>query len=111
MTELWTTLIPLAIATAVLPIQVAITSLMLPVGWGSRQGGCLDRRYDAGAADPVRAVRAPPRTGDGRRCGRDSPAEGVLLLVIAVFLLVSAARKIANQPDEDAPPRWMTMVS
>lgn len=40
-----------------------------------------------------------------------SPVEGTLLLVVAVMLLVSAARKIARQPDEDAaPPRWMTMV-
>jgi Sap, sulfolipid-1-addressing protein len=40
-----------------------------------------------------------------------SPVEGALLLVVAVVLLVSAARKVANQPDEDAPPpRWMSMV-
>jgi threonine/homoserine/homoserine lactone efflux protein len=40
-----------------------------------------------------------------------SPVEGALLLVVAVLLLVSAARKLANQPDEDAPPpRWMTMA-
>ena len=40
-----------------------------------------------------------------------SPVEGTLLLVVGMLLLVSAARKIAKQPDEDAPPpRWMTMV-
>jgi threonine/homoserine/homoserine lactone efflux protein len=40
-----------------------------------------------------------------------SPVEGTLLLMVGMLLLVSAARKIAKQPDEDAPPpRWMTMV-
>jgi hypothetical protein len=42
MTDLWTTLIPLAIATAVLPVQVAITILMLrSAGGRARAGGWI----------------------------------------------------------------------
>jgi hypothetical protein len=37
--------------------------------------------------------------------------EGALLLIVAVILYVSAARKLAHQPDEDAPPPgWMTAL-
>ncbi|MCY7417195.1 MAG: GAP family protein, partial [Chloroflexi bacterium] len=110
MTELWTTLIPLAIATAVLPIQVAITILMLRSAAGRAKAGAW-----IGGMTLVRLIQYAlfglllERAMDGTTAGT-SPAEGVLLLVIAMFLLVSAARKIANQPDEDAPPRWMTRV-
>ena len=41
-----------------------------------------------------------------------SAVEAALLLVVAVVFLVSAGRKLAKQPDEDAPPpRWMTAAS
>jgi Sap, sulfolipid-1-addressing protein len=111
MTDLWTTLIPLAIATAVLPVQVAITILMLrSAGGRARAGGWI-----AGMT-VVRLVQYAlfglilERAMDDVAAGT-SPAEGALLLVVGVSLLVSAARKIANQPDEDAPPpRWLTMV-
>jgi hypothetical protein len=111
MNELWTTLIPLAVATAVLPIQVAITVLMLrsPGGRG-RAGawvaGMTVVRLAQYAVFGFVLDRAMADADDG-----PSPVEGALLLVVAVLLLVSAARKLANQPDEDAPPpRWMTMV-
>jgi threonine/homoserine/homoserine lactone efflux protein len=111
MTELWTTLIPLAVATAVLPIQVAITILMLRSAGGRSKAGAL-----IAGMTLVRllqyavfgAILAPAM--DDAESGT-STVEGALLLVVAVLLLVSAARKLASQPDEDAPPpRWMTMV-
>ena len=111
MTELWTTLIPLAIATAVLPIQVAITILMLRSAGGRAKAGA----WIAGMT-LVRLVQYAvfglvlERAMDDVDTGT-SPVEGTLLLVVAVLLLVSAARKVASQPDEDAPPpRWMTTV-
>jgi hypothetical protein len=111
MTELWATLIPLAIATAVLPIQVAITVLMLrsPGGRGkagaSIAGMTLVRLLQYAVFG---LVLAPAMDDAGTGTG---PVEGALLLVVAVLLLVSAARKVAKQPDEDAPPpRWMAMV-
>jgi hypothetical protein len=41
-----------------------------------------------------------------------SAVEGALLLVVSILFLVSAARKLAKQPDEDAPPpRWLQSVA
>jgi threonine/homoserine/homoserine lactone efflux protein len=111
MTELWTTLIPLAVATAVLPIQVAITILMLRSAGGRAKAGAWIAgmtlvRLVQYAAFGLMLERAMDDSATGT-----SPVEGALLLVVAVLLLVSAARKVAYQPDEDAPPpRWMTMV-
>jgi hypothetical protein len=112
MIDLWTTLIPLAVATAILPIQVAVTILMVRSSGGRARAGAwitgmsivrllqyavfgvvLERAMDDGDA-PASAV------------------EGTLLLIVAVLLLVSAGRKVLDQPDEDAPPpRWMSIVS
>jgi hypothetical protein len=39
MTDVWTTLVPLAIATAVLPIQLPITILMLRAPGGLARAG------------------------------------------------------------------------
>ena len=111
MTELWTTLVPLAIATAVLPVQIAITILMLRSAGGRIRAGAWIAGMTA-----VRLVQYAlfglilERAMDEAETGT-SPVEGALLLVVDVLLFVSAARKLANQPDEDAmPPRWMTMV-
>jgi threonine/homoserine/homoserine lactone efflux protein len=111
MGDLWTTLVPLAIATAVLPIQVAITILMLrSPGGRSRAGawiaGMTLVRLLQYAVFGLVLAGAMDDTETGT-----SPAEGALLLVVGVLLLVSAARKLTSQPDEDAPPpRWMTMA-
>ena len=111
MTDLWTTLIPVAIASAFLPIQVAITILMLRTAGGRAKAGAW-----VGGMTLVRLVQYAvfgfvlERAMDDAATGT-SQAEAVLLLIVAVVLLVSAARKLTNQPDEDAPPpRWMTMV-
>jgi threonine/homoserine/homoserine lactone efflux protein len=111
MTELWTTLIPLAIATAVLPIQVAITILMLrSAGGRARAGAWIAGMTLVRLAQYAVFGLILERAMDDAATGT-SPVEGALLLVVGVLLLVSAARKVADQPDEDAPPpRWMTMV-
>ena len=111
MTELWTTLIPLAVATAVLPVQLAITVLLLRSAGGRARAGA----WIAGMT-LVRLVQYAvfglifTRAMEDAAAGT-SPIEGTLLLVVAVLLLVSAARKVVDQPDDDAPPpRWMSMV-
>ena len=111
MSDLWATLVPLAVATALLPIQVAITILMLRSAGGRSKAGAfiagmtLVRLLQYAVFGLVLAAAM-----DDAETGT-SPAEGVLLLLVAVLLLVSAGRKLAGQPDEDAaPPRWMTMV-
>ena len=112
MTELWTILLPVALVTAVMPGQVAMTILMLRAPGGIPRAGAW-----VGGMTLVRLAQfalmflvLEPATDDGQ--SGTSLVEAALLLGVAVLLLVSAARKLANQPDEDAPPpRWMTMVT
>ncbi len=111
MTDLWTTLVPLAIATAVLPIQVAITILMLRSAGGRAKAGAWITGMTLVRLAQYAVFGLILERGMDDAATGTSPVEGALLLVVAVLLLVSAARKVANQPDEDAPPpRWMTVV-
>jgi len=111
MTELWTTLIPLAVATAILPIQVAITILMLRSAGGRAKAAAL-----IAGMTLVRVLQyavfglvLAQATDDGQ--AGTSTTEGAILLVVGLLLLISAARKITHHPDDDAPPpRWMTMA-
>ena len=112
MTELWTTLLPVALVTAVMPGQVVMTILMLRAPGGVARAGAW-----VGGMTIVRLAQfallflvIEPATDDGT--DGTSLVEGALLLVVAMLLLVAAGRKLADQPDEDAPPpRWMTMVT
>jgi threonine/homoserine/homoserine lactone efflux protein len=112
MTELWTTLVPIALVTALLPVEIAITILML-----REQRGVARAAAWIGGMTLVRLVQYPvmllvldPAVDDGQP--GTSPVEGALLLVVATLLLVSAGRKLAKQPDEDAPPPgWMTTAA
>jgi hypothetical protein len=111
MAELWGSLIPLAMASAILPVQIAITILMLrtpggrprAIAWVSGMtvvrlaqwlvfGLILERAVDDGE----------PGT---------SAVEAALLLVVSVMFFISAVRKLARQPDEDEPPPgWMLRI-
>ena len=108
--ELWSTLIPIAVATTLMPVELTFTLVMLRgTGGRSRAGGWIAGKtvarlvqYGLLASVLVTAVDDEPGT---------SPVEGALLLVVAILLLVAAVRKATNQPDEDAPPpRWMTSI-
>lgn len=108
---MWSTLIPLGVATALLPVQVAITILMLRSPGGIARAGAwiagmtLVRLLQFG----LFGVMLERAMDDGEP--GPSPVEGAFLLVVAVLLLASAGRKALKQPDEDAPPpRWMGTV-
>lgn len=111
MAELWGSLIPLAIASAILPVQVAITILMLRSPGGRRRaiawvGGMTVVRL---AQWLVFGLVLEQAVDDGQP--GTSAVEAALLLVVSVLFFVSAARKLASQPDEDAaPPRWMLAI-
>ncbi|HEX5015600.1 MAG TPA: GAP family protein [Candidatus Limnocylindrales bacterium] len=112
MAELWSILLPIAVATTLMPVELTFTLLLLR----SRAGPSATSAWIAGKT-VARLVQYALLAGvlavavDDGEPGT-SPVEGALLLVVAVALLVGALRKAANQPDEDAPPpRWMTMVS
>lgn len=114
MIDLWATLIPLIVGSAVLPVQVTITLLLLRAEGGRRRaaawvGGMTVVRLAQGIVFGVVLggvfAEAPDDGGPGT-------VASMLLLVVGVLFLVAAARKLLDQPDEDAPPpRWMTMAA
>ena len=111
MTELWSILLPLAVVTAVLPVQLAVTILLL-----RSPGGRAKAAAWIGGMTLIRLAQFAVFGVVLDRAVTDDPAapslvEGALLLMVSVLLFVSAARKLASSPDEDAPPpRWMTML-
>jgi len=109
--DLWATLIPLIVGSAILPVQITITILLLrseggltrAVAWVS---GMTLVRLGQGIVFGLLLgdVAAEGSAGEG-----PGPVASTLLLVIGLIFLVAAAKKLADQPDEDAPPpRWMT---
>jgi hypothetical protein len=112
MGELWGTLVPLGVGSALVPIQIVITTMLLRAKTGRV------------AAVAWLAGMTVVRLGQGlvfglilggARGGSTStgPGTGVslLLLVIAIVFYVSAAKQLLSHPDEDAPPpRWMAMI-
>ena len=111
MTELWTTLLPLAIGSALIPVEIALTIVLL-----RSPGGLMKAVAWVGGMTVVRLAQLivlgsviRVAVDDGQ--GGTSIAEGAVLLVVGVVFLVIAARKATNQPDEDAPPPgWMTIL-
>lgn len=104
-------LIPLAIGSAVVPVQIVITVLLLrsPTGPGPATawvGGMAATRLAQGLL-----------LGFVLGSGGDVPDDGsgpgllasILLLVVAILLYAGALKAWLGAPDEDAPPpRWMT---
>lgn len=112
MTEPWPTLVPLMIGSAVLPIQIAVTLLLLrssagriaAVAW---LAGMSAVRLAQGIVFGVVLGRAAESGGDAGA----GLIESAILLVVAILLLLMAAKSLLRQPDEDAPaPRWMSFV-
>ena len=112
MIDLWSTLIPIAIATTLMPVELTLTLVMLrSPGGRSRAGAWVAGKTVARLVQYALLGGILVTAVDDGEPGT-SAVEGALLLVLAVLLLVAAARKALNQPDEDAPPpRWMTMVA
>lgn len=113
MTDLLATLVPLALVSAVTPVQVAIGVLML-----QSTGGVARATAYVGGMTVVRLVQGivfglvlhvgEPAADAGEGPG---PAASALLLVVGIVMIVSGLRKLLKQPDEDAPPpAWMARV-
>lgn len=108
MTGLWATLLPLAIASAIVPVQLVVT-LVLQRSAGGRVVslawvlGMLTVRLGQGI---VIGLLIGPEVLGGDEGGPGTGAS-LLLLVVAILLLAMAARKAVGDPGEDAPPpRW-----
>jgi len=109
--ELWSTLLPLAVASAVVPAQIVITVLLLR--------GPAGRRAAAAWVAGMTVVRLGQGVLFGLLIRSEDVASGssddaglvasVLLLVLGIVLLVTAGRAAVAGDDPDAPPpRWMT---
>ena len=110
MPDLLVTLIPLGVGSAIVPIQIIITILLLRAP-GGRPAAVA---WVAG----MTALRLAQGLVFGFILGRDagaaqgddgaSLAASIVLLVLALVLYAAAARQILKVPDEDAPPpKWM----
>ena len=114
MNDLWGALLPLVIGSAVLPVQITVTVLLLR----SSSGRIAAVAWLAGMT-VVRIVQGVAfglvlGTGVAEAEGSDRPGPIALtlLLVVGVMFLVGAFRKLINEPDEDAPPpKWMAAMS
>ena len=113
MTGLWTSLLPLIVGGALVPIQIIITILLLRSGAGritavAWVAGMTTVRLVQGLVFGI-LLGAAGTTGSTSTGSGTSVS--LLLLVLAVVFYVTAAKQILKQPDEDAPPpKWMTMV-
>jgi threonine/homoserine/homoserine lactone efflux protein len=112
MTEPWPTLVPLMIGSAALPIQIAVTVLLLQSSSGritavAWVAGMTAIRLGQGIVFGL-VLGAADETGGDAGAGL---VESTLLLVVAILLLVMAGKVLLRQPDEDAPtPKWMALV-
>jgi len=111
MVQLWSTLFPLILASAVLPAQTIFTLILVrssirsAIAWVA---GMTTIRVIQGV---VFGLLIP--AGE-RQEGPDSPRYfvGVLLLLLAVLLYLKAARAALGSEDEDAPPpKWLGKAS
>jgi hypothetical protein len=115
MSDLITTLIPLVVGSAIVPIQIIVTILLLR-GPGGRivglawVGGMTAVRLLQGLVFGL--ILGSRSTGSGTaEDDGSSVIVSLVLLVLAVLFYVVVAKQLLRQPDEDAPPpRWMAML-
>ena len=112
MNDLWTTLLPLILGSALVPAQIIVTILLLrsrggrivAVAWIA--GMTVARLAQGVVFGLVLDVGSAGEASDGRGWILSS-----VLLVLAVVLYATAAKELAGGTDEDAPPpKWMSMV-
>lgn len=111
MVELWNTLFPLILASAVLPAQTILTLLLVRSSIRSAFA------WVAGMTT-VRLIQGVlfgfVFPSIERREGPDSPRYyvGAVLLLLAVLLYLKAIKELLGAEDEDAPPpKWLAMAS
>jgi hypothetical protein len=112
-TDLWSSLIPLIVGGALVPIQIIVTTLLLR----SKAGKIAAVAWVAGmttlrlAQGLVFGLLLGSRSGSGSTSDGPDTAVSLLLLVLAIVFYVGAARQLLKHPDEDAPPpKWMAMI-
>lgn len=115
MNTLWTTLTPLIVGSALVPVQLLITLLLLRSDKGrvtavGYVGGMTTVRLAQGVVFGL-VLSSAATTSSGSSDGQ--PGEGVLilLLVMGLLFLVTGLRHLFEHEDPDAPPpKWLTML-
>ena len=114
MLSLWTTLLPLALGSALVPMQIVVTVTLLRSSRGLLRAGA----WIAGMTS-VRLLQglifglilAPAEPDRKYSSGPGEVVSGILLVVALVFY-VTALRQLFTHVDEDAPPpRWMAVLT
>ena len=107
---MWSTLAPLIIASALVPMQIVVTIVLLQSTSGRRTAiafvaGMTAVRFAEGIAFGL--VLSSSEDGAATSEGSSAIAS-ILLVVVAVLLLVTALRQLLAGDDPDAaPPKWL----
>jgi hypothetical protein len=110
---LWSTLLPLIVASALVPVQIALTILLLRSSQGTAAawvGGMTATRLVQGVVFGL--IFGGAGAASGAQGGPGLLVSGILL-VIALLLLTKAAKELlgGREADEDAPPpKWMKLT-
>ena len=113
MNGLWGTLLPLVVASALVPVQITLTVLLLRASVGTAAawvGGMTATRLAQGVLFGL--VFAGAGAASGSEDGPGLFVSGVLL-VVAVLFLTKAAKELLGGGDEDEdaqPPKWMKLT-
>lgn len=112
MNDLVTTLIPLGVGSAVVPLHIIVTILLVR-GPGGRAvavawvAGMTALRLLQGLVFGLIVEAEQEASGSSD----DAVIASLLLLVVAILFFVVAAKQLLRVPDEDAPPpQWMAML-
>jgi hypothetical protein len=112
MGDLWGTLLPLIVASAVVPVQITLTVLLLRASVGTAAawvGGMTATRLAQGLLLGI--VFAEAGAVSGSQDGPGTVVSVVLLVVALLFLTKAAQALLGGGGDDDAPPpRWMRLA-
>ncbi len=114
MSNLWGSMVPLIIGSAVVPIQIIITILLLRSASGKRTAlawiaGMTTVRLLQGVLFGL--ILSSGTSSADESSGESSTIVASFLLVVAVLLIVTGIRQLLSEVDPDAPPpKWLTMT-
>jgi hypothetical protein len=119
--DLWSTLLPLVVASALVPVQITLTVLLLRSSVGTAAawvGGMTATRLVQGVLFGIVFAEAGAAAPEGQ--SGPGPVVSGVLLVIALLFLTKAVKALLDgravaggesADDEDAqPPRWMRLT-